>query len=586
MSVRANASQPSLSSTPPDDENLRPMIAQPGDRDNAAVTSPTTIGRPETSANSLLDAANDARRIIRLIQCQICHKILRDPTTLPCGYSICKTTCLPETRPQANISWPATASRPQGFRCPFTDCDKEHAADCALDVTLDKVLGAIKTAVAPYQSATKVPRYSTHITVCDQWGVAGIPSLEGKQSESRVLNGSRIVATYTLVELGKLEYSSEVSYSPVDAKEDELYELDIEVFLKLKELVRTEVDCQVCYAILLDPMTTACGHTYCRTCIYRILDHSDLCPICRRAISIQAQADARTSHSNRRLVSMIKGFWADLVALRLQAYRLERQANHGGFDVPIFVCTLSFPSMPLFLHVFEPRYRLMIRRAMEGDRTFGMVLGKSAHGSDGPDFMELGILLRIVSIEFFPDGRSLLETVGVSRFRITQHGFLDGYVVANIQKIDDISLAEEEMLEASELSRENDTVGLEAQDSTLGPAGVPPSTVPPSPSAIPTGDLDTISTRELVDFGVDFVRRSQQESVHWLAARLLAIYGECPDDPATFPWWFACVFPVSDAEKYRLLGTSSVRERLKISCRWIMEWEANRWSVSHLIPLV
>ncbi|KAI1274809.1 ATP-dependent protease La domain-containing protein [Xylaria sp. FL0933] len=576
-STQVNVSQPSpSSSTPPDDEGHLPMLPFV-DGDSTAATNSTSIERPETSVDALLDAVKDARQIIRLIQCQICHKVLRDPTTLPCGYSICRT-CLPETRPRENISWPATETRLQGFDCPFADCGKEHAAaDCGLDVTLNKVLAAVRTAVDSYQSATQLPQYSTHITVCDQWGVAGIPSLEEKQPGSRVLSGGRILAAYALAELGKLEYSSEVSYSSVGAKDEEVSKFDNEVFVKLKEMVRTEVDCQVCYALFLDPLTTTCGHTYCRTCIHRILDHSDLCPICRRTISVQPQASPRTAPSNRRLVSMINGFWSDLVALRTQAYRLEQQANHGGFDVPIFVCTLSFPSMPLFLHVFEPRYRLMIRRAVEGDRTFGMVLGRSPSGPDDPGFMELGVLLRIVNIEFFPDGRSLLETVGVSRFRIIRHGYLDGYVVANIERVDDISLAEEEMLEASELRNESDITVLEASDSTSESVNTEPlSPTQAIPSTITDEDLNAMSTRELLNFGVDFVRRMQVESVHWLTARMLAIYGESPEDPATFPWWFACVFPVSDIEKYRLLGTSSVRERLKISCRWIVEWVASR----------
>ncbi|KAI0526467.1 ATP-dependent protease La domain-containing protein [Xylaria bambusicola] len=541
--------------------------------DNTIISNPTSIERPDTSTGALLDAVKDARQIVRLIQCQTCHKILQNPITLPCGHSICRT-CLPETRPRANISYPATESRLHGFDCPFTDCGKEHAAaDCALDVTLNKVLATVTATVATYRSATQLPECSIHITVCDQWNVAGIPSLEDKQPESRVLSGGRIIAAYTLAELGKLDYSNEVSYSPVGAKGDETNLHDAEFFLNMKEVVKAEMDCQVCYALFLDPMTTTCGHTYCRTCIHRILDHSNLCPICRRAISIHAPASPRTAPSNRRLVSMINGFWADLVALRIQAYRLEQQANHEGFDVPIFVCTLSFPFMPLFLHVFEPRYRLMIRRAVEGDRTFGMVLGRSGE----PGFTELGVLLRIVNIEFFPDGRCLLETVGVSRFRIARHGFLDGYVVASIEKVDDISLAEEETLEASELSREDDITVLEFRHPELERSETEPSSTDQTPSnPLREVDPDIMSTRDLVNFGAEFVRRMQGESVHWLTARILAIYGECPDDPAVFPWWFACVFPVSDAEKYRLLGTSSVRERLKISYRWIVEWETSR----------
>ena len=41
--------------------------------------------------------------------------------------------------------------------------------------------------------------------------------------------------------------------------------------------------------------------------------------------------------------------------------------------LPVFVCTMAYPSLPCPLHIFEPRYRLMVRRCMEsGSRRFGM----------------------------------------------------------------------------------------------------------------------------------------------------------------------------------------------------------------------
>lgn len=67
----------------------------------------------------------------------------------------------------------------------------------------------------------------------------------------------------------------------------------------------------------------------------------------------------------------------------------ERQSKHdsemaalagAGLDldheIPVFVCTMSFPCIPCPLHIFEPRYRLMMRRCMEsGTREFGMCVG-------------------------------------------------------------------------------------------------------------------------------------------------------------------------------------------------------------------
>lgn len=49
--------------------------------------------------------------------------------------------------------------------------------------------------------------------------------------------------------------------------------------------------------------------------------------------------------------------------------------------VPIFVCTMAYPTVPCPLHVFEPRYRLMIRRCMEtGTRQFGMCINDAQKG--------------------------------------------------------------------------------------------------------------------------------------------------------------------------------------------------------------
>lgn len=556
--------------------------------DDTSVPNPTGIGELSSPAKLLLSADKDARQIVRLVQCPVCSNILQEPTTLPCGHSLCKR-CVPQTHVRTNISWPATAGRLQGFGCPFADCKKEHAiGDCGIDVTLNKVLAIIRGAIEQDRDVTAASATSTHIAVRDPWRVAGVSSLAEKEPESVVLKGSRIVATYTMAELGKLKYSAEVSYASVSAS-GAADQFDNVLLAKLKESARSEVDCQVCYAIFLDPMTTTCGHTFCRPCVQRMLDHSDLCPICRRSLSIQPQAAANGLPSNERLVQLINGFWAELVVLREQAYRLEQQANNSGFDIPIFVCTLAFPHMPTFLHVFEPRYRLMLRRAMEGNRTFGMVLPRQSPNPDGPDFAEYGTLLRIINIEYFPDGRSLIETRGVSRFRVTRHGYLDGYVVANIEKIDDISVAEEEAIEASETMRvhgiQNFAVHPEVPETETAPTDSGQSASPRSLVApISLEDLDVMSTQELVDYVIDFVARMRARSVSWLLPRIIDIYGECPSSPLLFPWWFASLLPVRDKEKYKLLSTTSVRQRMKICCGWIIEWESSRWSVPSRPP--
>jgi Lon protease-like protein len=115
---------------------------------------------------------------------------------------------------------------------------------------------------------------------------------------------------------------------------------------------------------------------------------------------------------------------------------IERDARDARLDTPIFVCALAFPGMPTILHVFEPRYRLMIRRCIESSvPQFGMVM--PARGTGDPHLqgmIEYGTLLEIQSVQMLPDGRSMVETIGISRFKVLEKGSLDGYTVGRIER--------------------------------------------------------------------------------------------------------------------------------------------------------
>ncbi|TEA21467.1 LON peptidase N-terminal domain and RING finger protein 1 [Colletotrichum sidae] len=513
--------------------------------------------------------ADQVRDVIRLIQCRMCSRLLQDPVTLPCGRSLCKS-CLPETHARENISYPATPGRLQGFECPYDECRRTHAVgDCGVDVILSKAVNNFRSELEKAKATNTTAEISTHVIIHPTNNEDNGKEIDAEIT-STVVRGGPLVAVYTLAETGELGYDSTIGFAEVSSLGDEATTIDSRTFSKVKESVRTEMDCQVCYALFYDPLTTVCGHTFCRSCLHRVLDHSSYCPICRRALSVSPLLYQESCPSNNHLKTIIQTFWADAVLTRGDALAAEALNRHREFDIPIFVCTLSFPMMPTFLHVFEPRYRLMIRRALEGDRTFGMVLPQRPRTPNDAHFKEHGTLLRIVNAEYFADGRSLIETTGISRFRITRHGILDGYLVGKIERLDDFSIAEEEDLEAAEtqqaLERYESAETHQSDDSA--PARPPLTTVE---------DLSAMPTSELLALGVSFVERMRQQSVPWLAQRMLAIYGECPNDPALFPWWFASILPAKEFEKYNLLGTRSVRERLKICCGWILEWESSRW---------
>jgi Lon protease-like protein len=82
--------------------------------------------------------------------------------------------------------------------------------------------------------------------------------------------------------------------------------------------------------------------------------------------------------------------------------------------IPLFPLeVVLMPSMPLPLHIFEERYKQMIRECLEQDSEFGVVYQK------GSEMKKIGCTARIVQVlRRFDDGRLNIMTQGVNRFKI------------------------------------------------------------------------------------------------------------------------------------------------------------------------
>lgn len=507
----------------------------------------------KTKAPLALAAYEDARQLVRLLQCTRCSKPFRNPVTLPCGNSLCRK-CLPEAHEREHISYPDLPGRRQGFECPFEDCGAEHpASDCNIDVTLTKLMESISEVIARHSSMIEtVPVLQEEDVRWDEV-VSSQPSSEKPQQLDH--SGSRLVATFLLAAQGKLQYNADVLYPDDMDTDGGTKALEISVLRELLETTQKEVDCQVCYSLMLDPVTTFCGHTLCRKCLARVLDHSLHCPVCRRGLAIPPSLMRQPS--NKTLVDLLNGLCPDVVAARAEASLLEERGAEGDQNVPLFVCTLGFPDQPTFLRIFEPRYRLMLRRALETNRQFGLLMynryGEPQEDLGTVHFYKYGTMLEIIHAQLLADGTSLIETRGLFRFRVKSHDVLDGYTVGTVERLDDFNLAEEERIEAEETS-----LPVE-EDEDLA------------------AQINHMSTQELLHVAQEFVERMQARSANWLQQRVLDIHGQPPDDAALFPYWFASVLPISEEEKYKLLGTRTVRERLKITTIWIRRIESQRW---------
>lgn len=272
---------------------------------------------------------------------------------------------------------------------------------------------------------------------------------------------------------------------------------------------------------------------------------------------------------------------------------VEQEQADTGLDTPIFVCMVAFPFMPTNLHIYEPRYRLMMRRALDTNKRFGMVLPARNNGG----ISQYGTMLEIQDAHLFDDGRSLVRTVGVHRFKILESGTMDGYTVGRVERVYDISDEEEEELERLAIARgaaqasQRAAAAVPTQSSpghpptSTTPQPVPASTpsetpaTPAAPQEYPEAATDNseLTNKELMGVCRGFIDALRTGSTPWLIQRLNDSMPPMPTDPREFTWWMAMLMPIDDHEKAKLLQITSYRLRLRLLAFWIQQMQHSWW---------
>lgn len=114
--------------------------------------------------------------------------------------------------------------------------------------------------------------------------------------------------------------------------------------------------------------------------------------------------------------------------------------------IPLFpLHTVLTPGLALPLHVFEERYRVMVRRCLDTSSPFGVVLileGREVAPADGTAqelaIASVGTLAEIREASRYADGRWRLLVVGTRRFAIRSvDADAEPYLVGEVEPLDD-----------------------------------------------------------------------------------------------------------------------------------------------------
>ncbi|CAF3259069.1 unnamed protein product [Rotaria socialis] len=227
-----------------------------------------------------------------------------------------------------------------------------------------------------------------------------------------------------------------------------------------------DLECSICVNLLWFPVTTPCGHVFCRECLIRSIDNTQVqCPMCKSSLEEFFPMLIQAHVNKTEIISqVIETYFPNELNERQQLF--EQENIQGAaiprspttnvvptiFEIPIFVCVLSLPCCTCPLHVFEPRYRLMMRRTIETQsRTFGMC----TYDPQTETFADYGTLLYIRGLVYTRDGRSIVDTIGQRRFRVIDRGVRDEYCTGHVQLIQDDPIEQEDFDDLYQLNRDS-----------------------------------------------------------------------------------------------------------------------------------
>ena len=125
-----------------------------------------------------------------------------------------------------------------------------------------------------------------------------------------------------------------------------------------------------------------------------------------------------------------------------------------AIELPIFLLNVVlFPGAELPLHIFEPRYRLMINECYGEKKPFGIVLARPESEYLQEEPYPVGTMAEIEVLDRLEDGRMNLIARGLQRFRILSQHREKPYLSALVEIYEDIAEPGQTLLTCADKAR-------------------------------------------------------------------------------------------------------------------------------------
>jgi Lon protease-like protein len=292
-----------------------------------------------------------------------------------------------------------------------------------------------------------------------------------------------------------------------------------------RQTVAQLLECSVCLSLLCEPISISCGHTFCRVCLVKSLRrHKKQCPSCREICHISPE------NAQENIILKSLALQVDPAVYQQRAAESAVEKANWAAVYPVFLYNQAMlPCNKLSLHLFEPRYRLMMTRIVNTSRAFAY-LSIAYEVAVG----DIALVAELKETEFLADGRCILEATLCKRSRVVEH-----YVEEGTQG-----------LHYCRLERIHDDTVPEAQQETLRAL---------KQHAVTLSETLLSNAR---------ARREAEEE-----------FGPMPAlDVEQFSWWFASISPLSRHERVVALHSRDTLDRLQSCVQCVEAFLAQRRS--------
>ncbi|KAI7814650.1 hypothetical protein IRJ41_023077, partial [Triplophysa rosa] len=206
------------------------------------------------------------------LQCSVCLDVFNDPVTTPCGHNFCKT-CL-------TACW----EHSQEYRCPYCKGTFIQRPDLKFNVALKAIVQLFEKNPEGLSTAGEPLSDELQCSIC-------LDVLDNPVTTpcGHSFCKTCLTACWEHSQVYRCPYCKGTFIQRPDLKFNVALKVIVQLFEKNPEGLSTageplsdELQCSICLDVLDNPVTTPCGHSFCKTCLKKCWDISQncTCPVC------------------------------------------------------------------------------------------------------------------------------------------------------------------------------------------------------------------------------------------------------------------------------------------------------------------